>query len=87
MKRFASAKLRQQSNPSKQLISHKELNMKCNIGHTDRVLRMTVGVTLMGLAGFGITGPWAWIGILPLLTGMLGYCGAYSLLGINTAKK
>ncbi|MEN9379433.1 MAG: hypothetical protein RJB15_1111, partial [Pseudomonadota bacterium] len=27
--------------------------MKCNIGHTDRVLRMTVGVTLMGLAGFG----------------------------------
>ncbi|WP_353431604.1 DUF2892 domain-containing protein [Polynucleobacter sp. MWH-UH23A] len=61
--------------------------MKCNIGHTDRVLRMTVGVTLMGLAGFGITGPWAWVGILPLLTGILGYCGAYSLLGINTANK
>ncbi|WP_114638424.1 YgaP family membrane protein [Polynucleobacter necessarius] len=59
--------------------------MKCNVGHTDRVLRMTVGVTLMGLAGFGITGPWAWIGIA--LTGALGYCGAYSLLGINTAKK
>ena len=38
--------------------------MKCNIGHTERVLRMTVGITLMGLAGFGITGPWAWIGIL-----------------------
>ena len=37
--------------------------MKCNIGQTDRVLRMTVGITLMGLAGFGITGPWAWIGI------------------------
>ena len=61
--------------------------MKCNIGHTDRVLRMTVGVTLMGLAGFGIVGPWGWIGVIPLATGMMGYCGAYSLLGINTAKK
>jgi hypothetical protein len=61
--------------------------MKCNIGHTDRVLRMTVGVTLMGLAGFGIVGLWGWIGIIPLATGMMGYCGAYSLLGINTAKK
>lgn len=61
--------------------------MKCNMGHTDRVLRMTVGVTLMGLAGFGITGPWAWIGIVPLLTGMIGNCPAYSILGINTGKK
>jgi hypothetical protein len=61
--------------------------MKCNIGHTDRILRMTVGVTLMGLAGFEITGPWAWIGIIPFLTGAFAYCGAYSLLGINTAKK
>ena len=42
--------------------------MKCNIGHTDRILRMTVGVTLIGLAVFGITGPWAWIGIIPLAT-------------------
>jgi hypothetical protein len=48
---------------------------------------MTVGVTLMGLAGFEITDPWAWIGIAPFLTGVLGYCGAYSMLGINTAKK
>jgi hypothetical protein len=48
---------------------------------------MTVGVTLMGLAGFGITGPWAWIGIIPLLTGMIGNCPAYSILGINTAEK
>ena len=61
--------------------------MKCNIGHTDRVLRMTVGVTLIGLAAFGIAGPWAWIGIIPLATGMLGNCPAYGLLGIDTAKK
>ena len=61
--------------------------MKCNIGHTDRVLRMTVGVTLMGLAGFGIVGAWGWIGIIALATGMLGNCPAYDLMGFNTVKK
>jgi len=61
--------------------------MKCNIGHTDRILRMTVGVTLMGLAGFGMVGAWGWIGIIPLVTGMLGNCPAYDLIGMNTAKK
>jgi len=61
--------------------------MKFNIGHTDRVLRVTVGVTLMGLAGYGIVGAWGWIGIIPLVTGVLGNCPAYSLLGMNTAKK
>jgi hypothetical protein len=47
---------------------------------------MTVGVTLMGLAAFGITGPWAWIGVIPLITGMIGNCPAYSIVGINTGK-
>jgi hypothetical protein len=63
------------------------MNMKCNIGHTDRVLRMTVGVTLMGLAGFGIIGAWGWIGIIPLATGALGNCPVYDLMGIKTTKK
>ena len=61
--------------------------MKCNIGHADRVLRMTIGVTLMGLAAFGITSAWAWLGVIPFLTGALGNCPAYALLGINTARK
>uniref|UniRef100_B1XU93 Inner membrane protein YgaP-like transmembrane domain-containing protein n=1 Tax=Polynucleobacter necessarius subsp. necessarius (strain STIR1) TaxID=452638 RepID=B1XU93_POLNS len=61
--------------------------MKYNMGHTDRVLQMTVGVTLMGLAGFGITGSWALVGGVPLLTGMVGNCPVYSILGINTNKK
>ena len=60
--------------------------MTCNIGHTDRILRITVGVTLIGLAVFGIAGPWAWIGIIPLATGIFRTCPAYNLLGINTAK-
>jgi len=61
--------------------------MKCNLGHTDRLLRMTVGLTLMGLAGYGIVGAWGWIGIIPLATGIIGNCPAYSLLGVNTAKR
>ena len=61
--------------------------MKCNVGHTDRVFRMTLGVTLMGLAGCGIVGAWGWIGIVPFVTGAIGNCPLYSLLGINTAKK
>ena len=60
--------------------------MKCNIGNTDRILRITVGAILTGLAAFGITGPWAWIGIIPLVTGVFRICPAYDLLGINTAK-
>uniref|UniRef100_UPI004048BC9A YgaP family membrane protein n=1 Tax=Polynucleobacter sp. TaxID=2029855 RepID=UPI004048BC9A len=61
--------------------------MKCNMGRADRLLRITVGLTLIGLAGFGISGPWAWLGIMPLIGGLMGNCPAYSILGISTAKK
>jgi hypothetical protein len=61
--------------------------MKCNIGRTDRILRITIGSILMGLAAFQIIGPWAWFGIIPLITGLIGNCSAYSLLGVNTATK
>ena len=61
--------------------------MKCNIGRADRILRITIGLILMGLAAFQVLGPWAWFGILPLISGVIGNCSAYSLLGINTLKK
>jgi hypothetical protein len=61
--------------------------MKCNIGRADRILRITIGLILMGLAAFQVLGPWAWFGILPLISGVIGNCLAYSLLGINTLKK
>jgi hypothetical protein len=32
----------------------------------------------------GYIGPWGFIGVLPLLTGVLGSCPAYTMLGINT---
>jgi hypothetical protein len=48
---------------------------------------MTVGVTLMGLAGSEIVGAWGWIGVIPMVTGMTGNCPANGLFGINSAKK
>lgn len=58
--------------------------MKCNVGGIDRVLRMLVGLVLIGLAVTGNIGVWGWIGVVPLATGLFRICPAYSLLGINT---
>ena len=57
--------------------------MKTNVGGIDKILRILVGIALIAWALMG--GPvWAWIGILPLATGLLNWCPAYSLLGIKT---
>lgn len=61
--------------------------MPCNEGKTDRILRVLVGLVLIALVFVGPQTPWGWIGLAPLLTGIFGYCPAYSLLGMNTCKK
>jgi hypothetical protein len=58
--------------------------MKVNEGVIDRSLRVIAGLVLIGLAATGTVGTWAYIGIVPLLTGAIGMCPLYSLLGINT---
>lgn len=58
--------------------------MKANVGGIDRVLRIVVGLVLMALAAAGVVGIWGWIGIVPLLTGLIRWCPAYPLLGINS---
>jgi hypothetical protein len=57
--------------------------MKLNVGGIDRVLRIVAGLGLVAWAATG--GPvWAWIGIVPLATGAIGFCPVYPLIGLNT---
>ncbi len=60
--------------------------MKVNVGGIDRVLRIAVGLALIAWALFANGPVWAWIGVLPLVTGVINFCPAYSILGINTCK-
>ena len=60
--------------------------MTRNEGTLDRVARVALGVVLIVLALRGMYTPWTWIGVVPLLTGLVGMCPLYSLLGINTCK-
>ena len=58
--------------------------MKLNVGGIDRILRIVGGVALIGLTLAGSIGAWGWIGVVPLATGLVGFCPIYPLLGLNT---
>jgi len=58
--------------------------MKLNVGGIDRILRIVLGLVLVALAATGTVGLWGWIGLVPLLTGAVGFCPLYPLLGMNT---
>ncbi len=60
--------------------------MKANVGTLDRSLRIAAGLILIGLSLSGVIGLWGLVGLVPLATGLLRSCPAYSLLGINTCK-
>ena len=55
-----------------------------NEGTVDRVLRVVGGAALISLVFVGPETPWGWIGVVPLVTGLIGNCPVYSLLGIST---
>lgn len=60
--------------------------MPCNEGKIDRLLRVIVGLALISLVFVGPKVIWGWVGIVPLLTGLIGFCPLYTILGINTCK-
>lgn len=60
--------------------------MKRNVGVIDRSLRVGAGLVLVALAATGTVGLWGWIGVVPLATGLAGWCPAYTLLGISSCK-
>lgn len=61
--------------------------MKKNIGLIERVIRVVVGAAIVSLAFVGPQTPWAYLGIIPILTGLVGWCPPYSLLGISTCSR
>ncbi|MDE1999107.1 MAG: DUF2892 domain-containing protein [Burkholderiales bacterium] len=60
--------------------------MKVNVGGIDRIARITVGAVLIALAAIGTVGVWGWLGVVPLMTGLSGWCPAYLPFGISTCK-
>lgn len=60
--------------------------MPRNEGTVDRVLRVAVGLAVLSLAFVGPQTAWGYLGVVPILTGLVGYCPAYSLLGVDTCS-
>jgi hypothetical protein len=57
---------------------------KNNTGKLDRIIRIVVGVLLVGNVFTGLQTPIGWVGLILIVTGLFGMCPVYSILGINT---
>jgi hypothetical protein len=60
--------------------------MTKNIHRYERVVRVAVGLGLVSLAFVGPSNPWFLLGVVPIFTGLSGWCPPYQLLGINTCR-
>jgi len=58
--------------------------IKVNVGKVDKFARIGIGALLILLAIFGVIGWWGLIGIIPLVTGIINFCPAYTLIGLDT---
>jgi uncharacterized membrane protein YfcA len=57
-----------------------------NVGGIDRILRIVLGVALIAGSLTGAIGVWGYLGVVPLLTAVIGWCPPYSLFGFNTCS-
>ncbi len=60
--------------------------LKQNIGMLDRVVRVVVGLGLLAIVFVGPQTPWGYVGLVPLLSGVVGFCPAYCPLGLSTCR-
>ena len=60
--------------------------MPTNEGAVDRIMRVVVGLAIVSLVFIGPQTPWGWLGLVPLLTGLVGFCPAYALFGVSTCR-
>jgi hypothetical protein len=58
--------------------------MAANVGGIDKIVRIVAGAGLIGATVAGMLPVWGYIGIVPLATGLLNWCPAYTLFGMNT---
>ena len=58
--------------------------LKNNVGGADKIIRIVVGLVLLSLVFIGPKTLWGLVGLVPLLTGLMGTCPLYSILGMNT---
>jgi uncharacterized membrane protein HdeD (DUF308 family) len=58
--------------------------LKDNVGKIDRIIRVVVGVILVGNVFTGLQSPIGWIGLVLIVTGIFGTCPVYSVLKLNT---
>ena len=58
--------------------------MSANVGGIDKIVRIVAGAGLIGATVAGMLPVWGYIGIVPLATGLMGWCPAYSIFGMNT---
>jgi hypothetical protein len=57
---------------------------KNNVGKIDRIIRIVVGVILVGNVFYALQHPIGWLGVILIVTGIVGKCPLYSIIGINT---
>lgn len=62
------------------------MSIERNEGTIDRILRVIVGLAVISLVFVGPQTAWGWLGLVPLATGLIGWCPAYTLLGIKTCR-
>lgn len=62
------------------------MKFQLNVGGIERVIRIVAGLVLVALAATGTVGWWGWLGLVPLATGLTGWCPPYAMLGINTCR-
>lgn len=60
--------------------------MTVNIHKYERAARVVMGLSLISMAFIGPQSPWFFVGVVPLLTGLIGWCPPYQVLGINTCR-
>ena len=61
--------------------------MKQNVHNIERVVRVIIGLVIVSLVFIGPQTAWGWLGLVPVITGIIGWCPPYALFGFSTCKK